>query len=62
MQWGRRGGEGVVAEPSKKKSVDSSINNFFKQVIKIRRKRIFSRRLDILVTSGTSCVCMYFIW
>ena len=39
------GGGGVVAEPSKKKSVDSSINHFFvrrlKQVINIRRKRIF---------------------
>ena len=48
MQWGRR--EGVVAEPSMKKSVDSSINHFFvrrlKQVIQIRRKQIF-RRLGI---------------
>ena len=39
------GGGGRVAEPSKKKSVDSSKINFLvrgqKQVIKIRRKRIF---------------------
>ena len=39
------GGGGVVAEPSKKKSVDSPINHFFvsrlKQAIQIRRKRIF---------------------
>ena len=38
-------GGGGVAEPSKKKSVDSAINHFFvrrlKQAIKIRRKRIF---------------------
>ena len=38
-------GAHVVAEPSKKKSVDSSINLFLvrrlKQVIKIRRQRIF---------------------
>ena len=44
-----RGG-GVVAEPSKKISVESPINHFFvrrlKQAIKIRRIRIF-RRLGI---------------
>ena len=39
------GGGGVVAEPSKEKSVASAINHFFvrrlKQVITISRKRIF---------------------
>ena len=45
VQWGRGGGGEVVAEHSKKKSVDSPINIVFvrrlKQAIQIRRKRIF---------------------